>query len=224
MYYSRNSVGGSMEIKVIQDFENYSVSSCGKVFSKGNEMSLQINIDGYYVVNLINEKGNFHKRVNRLVAQAFLPNPENLPIVHHKDHNKLNNNISNLEWTTVKQNTKYSVEFQPEKHKGNADITKDTAIKICELIQDGIRNLEICKILYVGVDTVKHIRAGRSWKEVSKDYKMTKSIKSISEVTARWVCYQIKAGYSNSEIIKMSICPNLTKNIVKNIRAKKVWV
>lgn len=213
-----------MEIKVIQDFENYSVSSCGKVFVKGREMTLQMNIDGYYVVNLINDEGNFHRRVNRLVAQAFLPNPENMPIVHHKDHNKLNNNVSNLEWTTVRQNTLYSVEFQPDKHRHNAEITKETAVKICELIQDGVRNLEICKLLDVGVDTVKHIRAGRTWKEISKDYKITKSIKSVSETTVRWVCHQIKAGYSNSEIIKMSVCPNLTKNIVKNIRAGKTWV
>lgn len=43
-------------------------------------------------------------RVNRLVAQAFIPNPENKPIVHHKDHNKLNNHYSNLEWATQQEN------------------------------------------------------------------------------------------------------------------------
>lgn len=213
-----------MKIKVIQDFENYSVSSCGRVFNQTKEMTLQVNIDGYYVINLINGKGNFHKRVNRLVAEAFLENPDNLPIVHHKDHDKMNNDVGNLEWATSRQNAIYSVEFQPDKHKGNADLKKETVIQICELIQQGVRNKEICEKLSVNIDAVKHIRSGRSWKEVSKDYTLTKSNRAISEVTARWVCHQIKAGYSNSQIVSMSTCKMLTKNIVKMIRAKRVWV
>lgn len=213
-----------MKIKVIQDFENYSVSSCGKIFNQTKEMTLQVNIDGYYVINLISDKGNFHKRVNRLVAEAFLENPNNLPIVHHKDHDKLNNNVDNLEWTTVRQNTLYSIEFQPDRHRGNAELEKETVIQICELIQQGVRNKEICEKLSVNVDAVKHIRAGRTWKEISKDYTLTKSTRAISETTARWVCHQIKAGYSNSQIVSMSTCKALTKNIVKSIRARRVWV
>lgn len=212
-----------MEIKVIQDFENYSVSSCGKIFSRGKEMSLQINIDGYYVVNLINNQGNFHRRVNRLVAQAFIPNPDNLPVVHHKDHNKLNNDVSNLEWTTVRQNTLYSVDFQPDKHRSNVELTKEIVIKICELIQEGVRNKEICELVKVNIDAVKHIRSGRSWKDISKNYKLTKSIKAISESTATWVCYRIKDGYSNSQILKMSTCDNLSLSIIKRIRSGQTW-
>ena len=48
--------------------------------------------------------GGTDYRINRLVAQAFIPNPENKPIVHHKDHNKLNNHYSNLEWATPQEN------------------------------------------------------------------------------------------------------------------------
>lgn len=55
----------------------------------------------YYCVSI----GNKDYRINRLVAQAFIPNEENKPIVHHKDHNKLNNHYTNLEWTTHKENT-----------------------------------------------------------------------------------------------------------------------
>jgi hypothetical protein len=213
-----------MNIKKIQGFENYSVSDCGKVFDRnGKEMTLQVNIDGYYVVNLISDEGNFHRRVNRLVAIEFLDNPESLPVVHHKDHNKLNNHISNLEWTTVKQNTLYSVEAQPEKHKGNADIDKATAVLICESIQQGMRNKEISEKLNVPIDCVKHIRRGNTWKEVSKDYVLVKSARSISEVTARWVCHKIKEGYKNSEIVKMSSCPNVTRTLVKAIRVRKTW-
>jgi len=213
-----------MNIKKIQGFEDYSVSDCGKIFDKnGKEMTLQVNIDGYYVVNLNNCSGNFHRRVNRLVAIAFLDNPNNLPVVHHKDHDKQNNHISNLEWTTVKQNTAYSVEAQPEKHKANADITTEIARSICQLIQDGMRNKEITELLLVSDDCVKHIRRGKTWKEISKDYKLVRSARSISEVTAKWVCHKIREGYANSEIVRMSSCPNVTKTLVKAIRSRKTW-
>lgn len=61
---------------------------------------------GYLTVNLSNgERGNVsHFFVHRLVAEAFTPNPDNKPQVHHADHNKQNNNISNLSWVTASEN------------------------------------------------------------------------------------------------------------------------
>ena len=49
-----------------------------------------------------------HKRIHRLVAEAFIPNPDSLPMVNHKDENKLNNIASNLEWCDNTYNTHYS--------------------------------------------------------------------------------------------------------------------
>lgn len=63
--------------------------------------------DGYYVVSLCN--GSSRSRIiHRLVAQAFIPNPENKPQVNHKDGDKSNNSLDNLEWVTVSENILHS--------------------------------------------------------------------------------------------------------------------
>lgn len=63
---------------------------------------------GYLIIGLANrgKRKNFY--IHRLVAEAFIPNPENLPVINHKDYNKQNNNVNNLEWMTQKENTNYS--------------------------------------------------------------------------------------------------------------------
>jgi hypothetical protein len=85
----------------------YFVSNYGSVISlcRNKPIILQPFLCGgcgsqYYYVSI----GGNDYRINRLVAKAFIPNPENKPIVHHKDHNKLNNHYSNLEWATPQEN------------------------------------------------------------------------------------------------------------------------
>ena len=64
--------------------------------------------DGHLRVTLsnANEKKRFF--VHRLVAEAFIPNPNNLPIINHKDENPLNNKVENLEWCTISYNNNYN--------------------------------------------------------------------------------------------------------------------
>lgn len=89
----------------------YEVSSTGKVFSHrcGRLLKQHKNPDGYYKVKLQKANGEVHTCfVHRLVAIAFIPNPEDKETVNHKDTNKTNNNIDNLEWCTKGENTRHA--------------------------------------------------------------------------------------------------------------------
>lgn len=63
----------------------------------------------YHAVNLYKDKKARMTSIHRLVAEAFLPNPENLPIVNHKDEDTFNNHVDNLEWCTSQYNQEYSL-------------------------------------------------------------------------------------------------------------------
>lgn len=90
--------------KDIANYDNYEVSTFGKVRNKKSGRILKAaNNGGYYNVNLSKLKGNC-KLVHKLVAETFIDNPENKAHVNHKDKNGLNNRLSNLEWNTPKQN------------------------------------------------------------------------------------------------------------------------
>ena len=103
--------------KPIEGYEElYEISSYGNVRSLGNGnsncckrkiMKPWINSGGYKQVDLVKDGIRKKYRVHRLVAQAFLPNPNNFQLVNHKDENPSNNCVDNLEWCTVKYNNNY---------------------------------------------------------------------------------------------------------------------
>lgn len=102
----------------IPNFEGlYQVSNIGRVKSLGNkrnhkeEMILKpsINIYGYYHISLNKKNKRYSYCVHRLVALAFLENPYNLKTVNHIDKNKLNNNVENLEYMSIGDNVRYSL-------------------------------------------------------------------------------------------------------------------
>lgn len=90
----------------IEDNSNYQVSKNGKVRNKKTkkELKQQPNSKGYQTVVLTNKGKQTLNFVHRIVCQTFLHNPLNLPHVNHKDHNPSNNTLSNLEWSSIKDN------------------------------------------------------------------------------------------------------------------------
>ena len=98
----------------IKGFEGiYAITSCGKVWSYRSKKFIKpYEWKGYLKVNLY-LNGQVKKcRVHRLVAEAYIPNPEGKPQVNHLDENKTNNNVNNLEWATAKENSNYGTRTQ----------------------------------------------------------------------------------------------------------------
>ena len=93
----------------IKGFEGYQITDDGRVWSKITKKWLKDRKSGsgYYNVALRKNGATYEKEVHRLVAEAFINNPNWLPIVNHKDENKTNNNVENLEWCSAKYNFNY---------------------------------------------------------------------------------------------------------------------
>lgn len=112
--------------KEINDFEGYYISNLGRVKSckRKTEKFIAVKDDthGYLIVKLWKDNKQYSKKIHRLVAEAFISNPENLRDVNHKDENKHNNCVENLEWISHKDNINYGTRNE------RANKTKSKAI------------------------------------------------------------------------------------------------
>ena len=92
----------------VKSFDTYRKGINGSIrCCKGKIIKYQKTKHGYLQVGLWKNGQCKHYYVHRLVAEAFIPNPNNLPIINHKDENKQNNIVSNLEWCTYQYNNTY---------------------------------------------------------------------------------------------------------------------
>lgn len=159
----------------------YKVSNTGKIitFKSSQEKEIKQHYDkyGYLKVSLKYKGKTYHKFVHRLVAEAFIPNPKNKPQVNHKDGNKSNNNVTNLEWNTPKENIIHAekhglrTHFSCEDHP-NATTDNNTIRRICELlVQNELTVTDIAKKVGVSFTVVYNIlHKKNAWYDVVKDY------------------------------------------------------
>ena len=107
-------------MKDIQGYEGlYAITSCGKVWSYYTKKFLKPNINkrGYYLYRLSKNGKQKGFLAHRLVAEAYLPNPDGLPQVNHKDEIKSHNWVNNLEWCTDDYNRHYGTQRQRANEK-----------------------------------------------------------------------------------------------------------
>ena len=121
-----NILNCTEEWKDIKGYEGlYQISNLGRVKSLPRngtikeEKILKYSLDKYgYPQIVLNNKKHKCFRVHRLVAEAFLLNPKNKSTVNHKDGNKTNNNVKNLEWNTIKENNDHALRTGLQRYTG----------------------------------------------------------------------------------------------------------
>ncbi|MBQ4405193.1 MAG: NUMOD4 motif-containing HNH endonuclease [Selenomonadaceae bacterium] len=116
----------------------YQVSSFGRVksfYGIGERLLTPSANKSGYQYTVLTDKNKIRKscKVHTLVARTFLPNPENKPVVHHRDSNRANNRVSNLEWVTHRENTAYAVQ------NGSYDKPDSCASPRAKLTADDVR-------------------------------------------------------------------------------------
>ena len=169
------------EWKVIEEFPNYEVSNLGRVRSiihadsmgrtKGGNILKQA-FDGkrnYLHVNLYKDGSKTHStNVHRLVALAFIPNPNNLNEINHIDENKLNNRADNLEWCSHKYNNNYGSKYASTRGTKNPMSKIDDSVVTFILNNHKsrggeMRNIDLARKFNLSPTHVCAIAHGRRW-------------------------------------------------------------
>lgn len=149
----------------------------------------------YLYVELHKDGAGKTVQVNRLVAETFIPNTDNLPEVNHRDGQKYNNHVSNLEWVTHAQNMRHAVDtglqvvIQGEDHK-KAVLTNADAAYIREN-PDGLTGVELAKRFGVSPLIISNIQLGLTYKEAGGTVREKKWTRTPDEIRAK-----IRAEYS----------------------------
>lgn len=164
----------------IKDYEGfYEVSNLGRLKSlertdcKGQHRKERIlkqglDTDGYTLIILSKDRVRSTKKPHRLAAQAFIPNPHNLPQINHIDGVKTNNHVTNLEWCDTSHNIKHAlrVGLHPEIAETHKWATLSNT-QVLRIFNDPRRNVDIAREMCINPLIVGRIKSGYKWSSIT---------------------------------------------------------
>lgn len=152
----------------------YTVFEDGTIIGKrGKEMTSWDNGRGYQILGIMVDGKRKMIAVHRLVALGFVPNPEDLPEVNHKDGDKTNNHFSNLEWCSRGANIQHAFENDLRSATGTSNARcktdEETVRDICRLLVAGRTAAEI-RDKGFDYNLVRAVKSRKNWGHISKEY------------------------------------------------------
>jgi len=160
---------------LIPNYSKYSASEDGKIYSHGLRsgwLKPLVDRNGYHRYRIIDSNGN-KKSVyaHQLIASTFLPNPDNKKFVNHKDHNKSNNALSNLEWCTHLENIRHDWKMGTRRklkgtETGSAIVDDNIVLKIRHLYKNGARQTQLAEFFGISQPTISQIVLRKTWRHI----------------------------------------------------------
>lgn len=175
------------EFRKLNNYSNYRIFPDGRIYSEFINKFITPTFDSgkYLQVTLVNDEGERKTiKVHRLVASAFIPNLDECREINHKDFNKENNFVSNLEWCDRKYNVNYNFSERDyiEQIKKVTPLTVEQVKVIPELIDYGFSIKLISKLFNVGHITIRNIVAGKTWKPLKLKFNRVEFNRGIIEI------------------------------------------
>lgn len=158
--------------RIIPEFPAYEASYEGHIRKIGSSLIRKpIKAKGgYHKITIYIDKRVVTKQLHRLIASAHIPNPEGLEFVNHKDGDKTNNKVSNLEWCTRSENQIHACAIGLVSNRGSkngfAKLNENSVQQMRTLYNTGTRIKDIAKMFNVKYNTASSIVHYRSWKHV----------------------------------------------------------
>ena len=238
-HYSLGSLG----------FSDYSITKCGKVYSHISNKYMKPSITrGYLRINIYNsdsgKKKNVH--IHTLVAKRFIHSYEEGFVVNHKDGDKLNNHVNNLEWVSQRDNIIHSVKQglrspcfsynglvptpeqivydynEKEGRVGKPVATEEEVRKCCELLSKGYRPKDVCLMTGLGRNNINRLKLKtfKRWEHITKEYDFSRipnrNYTQVEDIVK--VCEMIRDGLGCRTIAKET---GIHLSVVRGIKTKR---
>ena len=217
--------------KLVKEYYPFEVSEEGVLRNHltGKIVPHHINSWGYAVAAIYYEGRCVWARVHRLVAIAYIPNPKNKPIVHHKNHDRSDFSKGNLEWVTASENIQEGVDCgsivaKRGEYSNLSSVSDEEIHEVCRLLQDGLRPVDIHRITGVTAKIVGDVRRRASWNHISSQYKNFENIlpksKKMSVNKVHQICRLLEAG---EKMVDISNKLNIPYSLIKPIKYRRTY-